>query len=47
MAVDEVQIEDLMEREEISIDMEKISGGIKGKVVDVYKRQVELPERVF
>lgn len=35
VAVDEVQIEDLMEREEISIDMEKISGGIKGRVVMV------------
>lgn len=35
VAVDEVQIEDLMEREEISIDMEKISGGIRGRVVMV------------
>ena len=35
VVVDEVQIEDLMEREEISIDMEKISGGIKGRVVMV------------
>ncbi len=35
VAVNEVQIEDLMEREEISIDMEKISGGIKDRVVMV------------
>lgn len=35
VAVDEVQIEDLLEREEISIDMEKISGGIRDKVVMV------------
>ena len=35
VAVDEVQIEDLMEREEISIDMDKISGDIKDKVVMV------------
>lgn len=35
VAVDKVQIEDLMEREEISIDTEKISGGIRDKVVMV------------
>lgn len=35
VAVGEVQIEDLMEREEISIDMESISAGINGMVVMV------------